>query len=102
MKSPKFKSKGGQISVVHTWTKDYVKYDGYNVEPVHIFLSGSGGTGKSHLVKVIYNSLFKALIYNCKAKSSLIWTYKNIRVKNRWNHHSFWFLELHLEQTYLV
>ena len=30
---------------VHTWAKDYVKYNGYDVEPVHIFLSGSGGTG---------------------------------------------------------
>ena len=42
-------------SVVHTWAKDFVKYDGYDFEPVHIFRSGSGGTGKSHLVKVIYS-----------------------------------------------
>ena len=35
--------------MVHTWAKDCVKYDEHNVEPIHI--SGSGGTGKSHLVK---------------------------------------------------
>ena len=44
--------------------KDYVKYNGHNVEPVHIFLSGSGGTGKSHLVKVIYNVISKTLLYH--------------------------------------
>ena len=42
-------------SVVHTWAKDSVKYDGNDFEPVHIFRSGSGGTGKSHLVKVMYS-----------------------------------------------
>ena len=30
--------------MVHTWAKDYVKDDGHNVEPIHIFLSCSGGT----------------------------------------------------------
>ena len=51
--------------MVHTWAKDYVKYDGHYVEPVHIFLSGSGGTGKSHVVKVIHNILSKTLFYYC-------------------------------------
>ena len=54
------------FNVVHTWAKDYVKYNGYDVEPVHIFLSGSGGTGKSHLVKVMYNAISKILLYHCK------------------------------------
>ena len=36
------------------------------VQPVHIFLSGNGGTGKSHLVRVIYNAIFKTLLYHCK------------------------------------
>ena len=40
------------FSVVHTWSKDYVKYDKH-VELVYIFLSGSGGTGKSHLVNIM-------------------------------------------------
>ena len=25
------------ISVVHTWAKNFVKYDGHDVEPVHSF-----------------------------------------------------------------
>ena len=41
--------------MVHTWDKDYVKYNEHNVEPVHIFFSGSGDTGKSHFVKLLYN-----------------------------------------------
>ena len=39
------------FNVVHAWAKNYVKYDGHDVEPVHTFLSGNGGTNKSHLVK---------------------------------------------------
>ena len=27
---------------------------------------GSGGTGKSHLVKVIYKAISKTLLYHCK------------------------------------
>ena len=41
-------------------------YNGHNVEPIHIFPSGSGGTDKSHSVKVIYNALSKTLPYHCK------------------------------------
>ena len=48
--------------MVHTWAKNYVKYDENDVEPVQIFLSDSGGTGKSHLVRVIS----KILLYHCK------------------------------------
>ena len=33
---------------------------------MHILFSGSGGTGKSHLVKVIYNAISKTLLYHCK------------------------------------
>ena len=33
---------------------------------MHIFLSGSGGSGKSHLVKVIYNAISKTLLYHSK------------------------------------
>ena len=45
--------------MVHTSTKDYVKFDRHDVKPVQIFLSGSGGTGNFHLVKVIYNAISK-------------------------------------------
>ena len=50
----------------HTWAKDYIKYDGHDVEPVYIFLSGSGGTSKSHLVKVIHSTTSRTLLYHCK------------------------------------
>ena len=39
--------------MVHTWAKDYVKYDGHHVETVHVFISGSRETSQSHFVKVI-------------------------------------------------
>ena len=52
--------------MVHTWAKDYVKHDGHNVEPMHIFFSSSGGTDKSYLLKVIYNAISKTLLYHCK------------------------------------
>ena len=54
------------FNVVHKWAKDYVKCNGHNVEPVYIFLSGSGDTGKSHLVKIIYSAISKRLLYHCK------------------------------------
>ena len=43
--------------MVHKWAKEYVKYNGHNVEPIHVFFSGSGGTDKSHLVKVTHNAV---------------------------------------------
>lgn len=54
------------FNVVHTWAKDSVNHDGHNVEPIHIFIWGSGGTGKSQLVKVIYSAISKTLLYHCK------------------------------------
>ena len=52
--------------MVHTWAKDYVKHDEHNVEPIRIFLLDSGGTGKSHLLKVICDAISKTLLYHCK------------------------------------
>ena len=58
-------SKQREVSnVVHKWAKNYVKYDGHDVEPVHIFLSGRGGTDKPNLVKAIYNTISKILLYH--------------------------------------
>ena len=54
------------FNVAHKWTKEHAKCNGHNVEPIHIFLSGSEGTGKPHLVKVIYNAISKILLYHCK------------------------------------
>ena len=52
------------FNVIHAMAKDYVKYNLHNVEPVYLYLSGKGGAGKSHLVKVIYNAI--TLLYDCK------------------------------------
>ena len=54
------------FNVVHAVAKDYVEYNGYDVKSVHIFFSGTGGTGKSHLMKVIYNVTSKTLLYHCR------------------------------------
>ena len=40
--------------------------DGHNIEIVHMFFSGNCGTGKSHLVKVIYDVISKTLLYHYK------------------------------------
>ena len=46
------------FDVLHQWARNYVKNvsskKNLQINPVHIFLSGSGGTGKSHWVKTIY------------------------------------------------
>ena len=43
------------FNVVHTYKSH-----------IHVFFSGSGGTGKSHLVKPIYNAISKTMLYHCK------------------------------------
>ena len=45
--------------MVHTSTKDYVKFDRHDVKPMQIFPPGSGGTGNFHLVNAIYNAISK-------------------------------------------
>ena len=60
------------FNVAHTWAKDYVKYDEHDVEPMQIFLSGIGGTSTSYLVKLIYNTVSKTLLYHFKYHEKLI------------------------------
>ena len=43
-----------------------MKYDGHDVESVHIFASDSGRTCKSHLLKGIYNAISERLLYHWK------------------------------------
>ena len=50
------------FNIVHNWAKEYAKQKGANVKPAHIFFSGSGGEGKLHLVKTIYNDVSKILL----------------------------------------
>ena len=54
------------FNVVHTWTKNYIKYDKHEFELEHIFVSGTAETGESHLVKVIYNAISKTLLCHYK------------------------------------
>ena len=89
---PKFRD---VFNVVHKWLKRNFKYDGYNVVPIHTCLSGNGVTDKSCLVKVIYNSISKTLLYHCKDQKDKkffyldLREYRNISGKYRWKHHSF-------------
>ena len=78
--------------MVHTWVKDYIKYHGYYFESVFMFLLRKGGTNKSDLVKVIYNTMSQVLRCHCKnlRKKNKTWNYGNISNKYRWDHYSFW------------
>ena len=93
------------FNVVHSWAKDYVKDNGQNVEPVHIFLSGSSGTVKSRLVKAIYNVISKTLLYHCKHPEKpriLLLAPTGVSVINIGGTTIHSGLELNLEQSYLV
>ena len=56
------------FDIVHKWARDFVKSlstkGNFAVEPFYIFLSGSGGTGKSHVIKTIYQAITKTLLYH--------------------------------------
>ena len=51
------------FNVAHKWAQDHVK--GFSAknklkpQPFHIFFSSSGGTGKSHVIKTIFQALTK-------------------------------------------
>ena len=53
--------------VLHKWSKDFVKNLGskrpQTINLFHIFITGGGGVGKSHLIKTIHLSLNKVLMY---------------------------------------
>ena len=53
---------------VLTWAKEKVKQKSSikpkAVKPFNLFISGSGGVGKSHLIKTIYQSVAKLLQYH--------------------------------------
>ena len=54
------------FNVVHPWAKNYVTYNGHVRTSVHISLRQRKISGKSHLVKVIYNAISKTLLYHSK------------------------------------
>ena len=56
------------FDAVHKWAWNYVKCRSskiqHEVEPVHLFITGGGGYGKSHLFRTIYQAVTKTLMYN--------------------------------------
>ena len=56
------------FDVIFTWAKRFVQNRNAciveNVDPFHIFLTGGGGCGKSHLIKCVYHSVTKLLNYH--------------------------------------
>ena len=58
------------FNVVHKWSRNFIKSLStkrcFTVDPIRIFLSGSGGTGKSHLTKTISQAVSKELLYHAK------------------------------------
>ena len=51
--------------VINKWARDYIKNRScvlhIDTPPLHLFITGSGGCGKSHLIKTVYHSLTKTL-----------------------------------------
>ena len=67
---PKRNQKQRQLfDIVHSWAKNVLKSRSLNpntsekIKPLHVFLTGNAGCGKSFLMKVIYQSLTKTLSY---------------------------------------
>ena len=55
------------FEIIHKWSTDYIKNLSSKVmkkvKPFHIFLTGGGGVGKSHLIETVYMSIKKVLTY---------------------------------------
>ena len=51
--------------VINKWARDYINNRScvlhIDTPPLHLFITGSGGCGKSHLIKTVYHSLTKIL-----------------------------------------
>ena len=51
--------------VINKWVRNYIENRSYvlhiDTPPLHLFITGSVGFGKSHLIKTVYHSLTKTL-----------------------------------------
>ena len=58
------------FDVINKWARDYFKNLSakipHKIEPLHIFITGKGGCGKSHLIRTLYHYLTKTLSYHAK------------------------------------
>lgn len=58
------------FEVVFDWARRYIKNLSaktlYENQPLHIFLTGAGGCGKSHLIHTLYQALTKQLYYRSR------------------------------------
>ena len=56
------------FNVARKWPRDYAKglsaKNKLKPQPFHIFLYSSGGTGKSQVIKTIFQALTKTLLYH--------------------------------------
>ena len=52
---------------IYNWAKSHVKVKcatpSKQLTPFHLFLSGSGGCGKSHLIKTVFHAVNKVFLY---------------------------------------
>ena len=55
------------FEIIHKWAKQFLKYQNCiipkSVEPLHLFITGNAGTGKSFLLNLLYNHLTKLFSY---------------------------------------
>ena len=56
------------FDVIMKWARNHVKHSSCaqqkQVDPLHLFITGDGGCGKSHLAKTVFQSLSKVLSYH--------------------------------------
>ena len=48
---------------IYNWAKLHVRATKKQSTPFHLFLSGSGGCGKSHLIQAIFHAVSKVFLY---------------------------------------
>ena len=79
--------------LVHYWAKKSVKnlssLAPTEIEPLHIFLTGNAGCGKSFLAEVLYQSSYKKSRIR-KGKGAASGTCRCCSNKHRWNNYTYW------------